>query len=269
MNDTTDHSWPVPLPASVKVERRGSIAIVTLNRPAKRNSLNDELVLGLQTFFSSVPDEVRGIVMTGAGGHFSGGLDLNELRETTVAESFHTSQIGQRLNDTVQFCKAPVVVVLQGAVIGGGFELAAAAHVRIAEPSAFYALPEGTRGIFLGSGGSVRLPRLIGASAVIEMMLTGHVYGAEDAHHRLRFSHYFVEEGAGLAKGIDLAEKIASNAPLANFAILQAIPRIVEQSPASGLFTETLMVGVAQGDEEAKRRLRAFLDHKANKVVRE
>lgn len=269
MNSDQSNAWPVTLPSCVHVERRGAIAILTLNRAEKRNALSDELVLGLQSFFSSVPPDVRGIVMKGAGGNFCSGLDLNELRETTVAESFTTSQIGQRLNDTIQFLRVPVVAVLQGAVIGGGFELAAAAHVRIAETSAYYALPEGTRGIFVGSGGSVRLPRIIGTSTVLEMMLTGHVYAAEEAHNRLRFSHYLSEPEQGLPKAIELAEKIARNAPLANFGVIQAIPRIAEQDPASGLFTEMLMVGIAQGDEEAKQRLRAFLDQKANKVVRE
>lgn len=268
MTDSTSN-WPVALPACIKVEREGAIAILTLNRPEKRNALSDELVLGLQTFFSTIPVDVQGVVMHGAGDNFCAGLDLNELKETSVAESFGTAQIGQRLNDTVQFCRVPVVAVMHGAVIGGGFELAAAAHVRIAEKSAYYALPEGTRGIFLGSGGSVRLPRLIGASTVIEMMLTGHVYGAEEAHQLLRVSHYLVEPGAGLPKGIELARKIASNAPLANFAVIQAIPRIVEQDPQAGLFTEMLMVGVAQGDDEAKRRLRDFLERKAGKVVRQ
>ncbi|MDB5896953.1 MAG: hypothetical protein JWP22_2100 [Ramlibacter sp.] len=267
MTDATTN-WPVALPSCVQVVRRGAIAVLMLNRPEKRNALSDELVLGLQSFFSSVPADVQGIVMHGAGEHFCAGLDLNELKETTVAESFETAQIGQRLNDTVQFCKVPVIAVLHGAVIGGGLELAAAAHVRIADRSAYYALPEGTRGIFLGSGGSVRLPRLIGASTVMEMMLTGHVYGAEEGHDRLRLTHYLVEPGTGLDKGVELAQKIAQNAPLANFAIVQAIPRIAEQDPSAGLFTEMLMVGIAQGDDEAKSRLRDFLERKANKVVR-
>jgi enoyl-CoA hydratase/carnithine racemase len=168
----------------------------------------------------------------------------------------------------VQFCSVPVIAVLHGAVIGGGLELAAAAHVRIAEQGTYYALPEGTRGIFLGSGGSVRLPRLIGASTVIDMMLSGRVYEAAEAHQLLRLSQYLVDPGTGLERGIALAEKIAKNAPLANFAVLQAIPRIVEQDPSSGLFTEMLMVGIAQGDDEAKARLRDFLERKAGKVVR-
>jgi enoyl-CoA hydratase/carnithine racemase len=267
MIDTTE-KWGKPLPDCVQVERRGAIALLTLNRPVKRNALSDELVLGLQDFFSSVPEDVQGIVMRGAGENFCAGLDLNELKETTVAESFRTSQIGQRLNDTIQFCTVPVVAVLHGAVIGAGMELAAAAHVRVADSSAFYALPEGTRGIFVGSGGSVRLTRLLGASTVIEMMLTGRVYDAREAHDRLRMTHYLVEPDAALDKGIELAERIAQNAPLANFAILQGIPRIVEQDPNAGLFTEMLLTGVAQGDDEAKRRLRDFLERRLNKVQR-
>ena len=73
-----------------------------------------------------------------------------------------------------------MVAVLHGAVVGGGLELAAACHLRVAERSAYYALPEGSRGIFLGGGGSVRLPRLIGVSRVMELMLTGRTYGAEE-----------------------------------------------------------------------------------------
>jgi len=265
---TTESNWPVPLPACVHVERRGSIAVLRLNRPEKRNALSDELVLGLQTFFSTIPADVHGVVMHGAGDNFCAGLDLNELKETNTAESFQTAIIGQRLNDTVQFCKVPVIAVLHGAVIGGGLELAAAAHVRIAEQGTYYALPEGTRGIFLGSGGSVRLPRLIGASTVIDMMLSGRVYEAAEAHQLLRLSQYLVDAGSGLERGIALAEKIAKNAPLANFAVIQAIPRIVEQDPSSGLFTEMLMVGIAQGDDEAKARLRDFLERKNGKVVR-
>jgi len=261
-------AWPIPLPNCVQVERRGAIAVLTLNRPDKRNALSDELVLGLQAFFSTIPSDVQGVVMCGAGDNFCAGLDLNELKETNTAESFDTCIIGQRLNETVQYCRVPVIAVLHGAVIGGGLELAASAHIRIAEQNTYYALPEGTRGIFLGSGGSVRLPRLIGASTVIDMMLSGRVYEATEAHQLLRLSQYLVEPGTGLEKGIALAEKIAKNAPLANFAVIQAVPRIVEQDPTSGLFTEMLMVGIAQGDDEAKKRLRDFLERKAGKVVR-
>ncbi len=268
VTQTNTMGWPVPLPACLTVAMDEDIAVLTMNRAAKHNALNDELVMGMQAFFATIPSYVKGVVIHGAGENFCAGLDLNELKETTTAESFETSMIGQRLNDTVQFCKVPVIAVLHGAVIGGGLELAASAHIRIADKTAYYALPEGTRGIFLGSGGSVRLPRLIGAATVIDMMLSGRVYEAEEAHTLLRLTQYLVESGQGLEKGVALAKKIARNAPLANFAIIQSIPRIVEQDPQAGLFTEMLMVGVAQGDEDAKARLRNFLERKADKVKR-
>ncbi|MEM6897896.1 MAG: enoyl-CoA hydratase, partial [Pseudomonadota bacterium] len=118
----------------------------------------------------------------------------------------------------------------------------------------------------VGSGGSVRLPRLIGTAAVMDMMLSGRVYNAADGHAQLRLSQYLVEEGEGVAKGLEIAKKIAQNSPLSNFGVIQAIPRIVESDPQTGLFTEMLMAGVAQNDEEAKRRLREFLEMKMNKV---
>lgn len=260
-------AWPVPLPPSVSGEIRGNIALCTLTRPEKRNALSDEAGRGIELFFSTLPKHIRGVVLHGRGDNFCAGLDLNELKEADATEGIEASINGQRVNDVVQFAKVPVVAVLHGAVIGAGLELAAAAHVRVAESTAYYALPEGMRGIFLGSGGSVRLPRLIGASTVMDMMLTGRTYDAAEGH-ALKISQYLVESGTGLAKAIAIAERIATNAPLANFAIIQALPRIVEQDPSAGLFLETLMVSIAQADDEAKKRLRDFLDRKSNKVTR-
>ncbi|MEL6233045.1 MAG: crotonase/enoyl-CoA hydratase family protein [Pseudomonadota bacterium] len=262
-------AWPVPLPDCVAVKSEGDIAHIALNRPAKRNALSDELVLGLTAAFSNLPSDAKAVILSGEGGHFCAGLDLNELRDTTTMEGFHNSFIGQGLNTVIQYCKVPVVAVLQGAVVGGGLELAAAAHIRIAEPSAFYALPEGTRGIFLGSGGTVRLPKLIGTATVMDMMLTGRVYDAAEAHRELRLTQYLVDEGAGQTKALELAAKIAKNGALSNFGIVQAIPRIVESDPQTGLFTELLMAGVAQESPEAKARLREFLELKMNKVRRD
>jgi enoyl-CoA hydratase/carnithine racemase len=260
--------WSRALPDCVSVATEDEVGIITLNRPQKRNALSSELVQGLTTAFATLPEGVKAIVLRGEGSHFCGGLDLGGLRESSIAECFAMSKIGQRLNDSIQFASVPVVSVLQGAVIGGGLEIAAASHIRVAEPSAYFALPEGMRGIFVGSGGSVRLPRLIGTQNVMDMMLTGRVIAAAEAHDRLGLVQYLTAEGEGLAKGIALAKRAAQNAPMANYAMLHALPRIAEQSPSEGLFTETLMVALAQDDEEAKRRLREFLDEKKNKVLR-
>jgi enoyl-CoA hydratase/carnithine racemase len=159
----------------------------------------------------------------------------------------------------------PVIAALKGAVIGGGLELACAAHIRVAEPSAYFALPEGQRGIFVGGGGSVRLPRLIGVARMTDMMLTGRVYSATEGAS-YGFSQYLTEEGNAFAKAMELAARVATNAPLTNFAVLQALPMIAEANPQTGLLMESLMATVAQSDKEAKTRIRAFLERKTAKV---
>ena len=161
----------------------------------------------------------------------------------------------------------PVVAVLHGAVVGGGLELAAAAHVRVAERSAYYALPEGSRGIYVGGGGSVRLPRLIGVSRMMDMMLTGRTYSAEEGQ-AMGLSTYLVEPGTGFAKGIELAARIAANTPLTNFAVMHALPRIAEMRSGGGYAVEALMSAIAQADGEAKARLKDFLEKRAPKVTR-
>ena len=165
----------------------------------------------------------------------------------------------------IEFGKVPVVSVLHGAVVGGGLELASAAHIRVAEASTFYGLPEGQRGLFVGGGGSARIPRLIGVARMTDMMLTGRVFDADEGG-RVGLSQYVVEDGKGMEKALALAEKVAANAPLSNFAVVHALPRIAEMGQDEGLFTESLMAAVAQGDDAAKGRMRAFLDGKAGKV---
>jgi enoyl-CoA hydratase/carnithine racemase len=253
------------LPASLHAEYRGAIAILRLNRAQKRNALNDEMVLGLETFFRNLPADIKAVVLHGAGDHFSAGLDLSELKTHNTAEAVQHSSMWHDVFDRLEFGRVPIVAVLHGAVIGGGLELAATTHVRVAERSTYYALPEGVRGIFVGGGGSVRIPRLIGISRMMNMMLTGHVYNSEEGQ-ALGLSHHLVEGGEGLDKGIELATKIASNAPLTNFALLHALPRIAEQDRASGYVMEALMAAIASSDEHAKKRVKDFLEKRAPKV---
>jgi enoyl-CoA hydratase/carnithine racemase len=257
---------PLPeLPASLHAERQGEIVVLRLNRAQKRNALNDEIVLGLEGFFAKLPEDVKAIVLHGAGDHFSAGLDLSELRVNSVPDGIHHSRTWHRAFDLMEFGRVPIVAVMHGAVVGGGLELAATAHVRVAERSTFYALPEGIRGIFVGGGGSVRIPRLIGTSRMMNMMLTGHTYNSEEGQ-ALGLSHHLVDAGAGLAKGIELATRIAGNAPLTNFAVMHALPRIAEQDRSSGYVMEALMAAIAGGDEMAKKRVTDFLEKRAPKV---
>jgi len=132
-----------------------------------------------------------------------------------------------------------VVAALHGAVLGGGLELALAAHLRVADETAFYALPEGRLGIYLGGGGSVRIGRVIGPDRVREMMLTGRRLDAEEGG-RLGLHHYTVGEGEALSRALELASTTSENAPLTNRLILSVPSRVDDVSREHGLFLEAL-----------------------------
>lgn len=244
----------------------GAVAVLRLSRPEKRNAIDNDTVRGIEAFFAQLPAGTRAVVIHGEGAHFCAGLDLSSLTETDAHAAVLHSRMWHRAFARIEGADVPVIAVLHGAVVGGGLELAAAAHIRVAESSAFYALPEGQRGIFVGGGASVRLPKLIGLHRVMDMMLTGRTYGAAEGVV-LGFSQYLTEAGHGLAKAMELARKIAGNAPLSTFAVLHAMPRIAESGDAAGLFTESLMAAIASSDVEAKARLVAFLEKRAPKVV--
>ncbi len=247
------------------IETAGAVAHIRLNRPAKRNAINDTLIAQLHSAFISLPAEVKAVVLSGAGEHFCAGLDLSELTERSVAEGIVHSRSWHAAMDAIQFGRVPVVAVLHGAVVGGGLELASSCHIRVAEESTYYGLPEGQRGIFVGGGGSARVPRLAGVATMTDMMLTGRVLDAQEGERR-GLSQYVVADGTGFAKGCELAARIAGNAPLSNFSVVQALPRIADLSQSDGLFVESLMSSIAQGDEAAKERVRAFLEKRAGKV---
>ena len=241
----------------IEIEREGDVALVKLNRPAKRNAINDALLAELDACFDGGLGDARAVILHGAGEHFSAGLDLFELmskRSPDVMVGMRRSRQWHRVFDQIQFGEVPVISVLKGGVIGGGFELAAATHVRVCEASAFFQLPEGQRGIFLGGSGSVRIPRIIGAGRVVEMMLTGRSLSAAEAF-QLGVAHYVVDDGAGLAKARELAQAIVRNAPATNYAVINGIQRISEMPMGEGLFAETMVTVMtkAAGTDAGKR----------------
>ncbi|MDH2414168.1 crotonase/enoyl-CoA hydratase family protein [Nocardioides sp. CER19] len=256
----------VELPSTLRASRRGKVAILTLARPEKRNALSDATVLGIERFFTSLPSDVCSVVIAADGDHFCAGLDLGEMAERDTLAGVRHSRMWHRAFEQVEFGPVPVVSALKGAVVGGGLELAAATHLRVAERSTFYALPEGMRGLFVGGGGSVRIPRLIGVARMADLMLTGRRYDADEGA-ALGLSQYVAEDGTGLDLAVDLATRIADNAPQTNYAIVQALPRIAEASPHEGYAMESMMAAIAQGTDDAKQRMQAFLDGRAQKVT--
>src|SRR5690349_1367679 len=215
--------------SELQVSVSGSVIHVRLHRAAKRNALSDTLIQQLHTAFVNLPEGIRAAVVSGEGDHFCAGLDLSELLERDVGEGVLHSRMWHAAFDQLQFGRVPVVAVLHGAVVGGGLELAASCHVRVAESSAYFGLPEGQRGLFVGGGGSARIPRLMGVARMTDMMLTGRVY-SRDEGVQAGLAQYAVADGEGFAKAMELARRIAGNAPMSNFAVMHALPRIADQA---------------------------------------
>ena len=246
-------------------QQSGSVLQLHLNRIEKRNALSDELVHALRQTFENLAPEVRAVVIGAHGEHFSAGLDLGELTERDPAQAVLHSRLWHQAFNAIQFAPVPVIAALHGAVVGGGLELAAACHIRVADETTYYALPEGMRGIFVGGGGSVRIPKLIGLARMSDMMLTGRVYRAEEGE-RAGFAQYRVASGQSFDKAMELAARVIENAALSNYAITQALPLIAEQSADHGYLTEALMTAITQSAPEAKQRLQAFLQGRAERV---
>ena len=251
--------------SDLQLDMQGDVAIVRINRAAKRNALNDDLILALRHTFETLPTHAKAAVLCGHGEHFCAGLDLSELQTRDAGEGMQHSRMWHSAFNQIQFGPVPVVAALHGAVVGGGLELAASCHIRVADDTTFYALPEGTRGIFVGGGGAVRIPKLIGVARMTDMMMTGRVYNAVDGE-RIGFAQYVVPAGTAFDKALELAQRIATNAPLTNYALMHALPRIAEQAADHGFVTESLMSSITQAAPEAKARVDAFLQGRAAKV---
>ena len=247
--------------AHITVRIDDHIAHLRLNRPAKRNAVNNGLLQDIEHCFDHLPAEATVVVISGEGDHFSAGLDLSEHQVRSPFEVLQHSQWWHRVFHKIQFGGRPVVAALHGAVVGGGLELATSTHVRVADGTTFYQLPEGQRGIFVGGGASVRVAKIIGPDRMTEMMLTGRKYDADDGY-RLGLSHYLVDQGKSLDEAFRLARQIATNAPLSNWASITAVSNIGDMSMANGLYTESLAAAIAQSSDEANRRMQEFLNRK-------
>jgi enoyl-CoA hydratase/carnithine racemase len=249
----------------VSYRLEGKVAVIGLNRPAKRNAISDRVVEALRMAAIQAQGEARAAVIYGEGDHFCAGLDLAEHKDKPLFEAIQGSRRWHAIFSEFERGEIPFFSALHGAVVGGGFELAAATHVRVADETAFFGLPEGQRGIFVGGGGSVRVARLIGAARMGDMMLTGRTVSPVQMEQWGGIS-YVVPKGQALARALELAQAATSNAPLSNYAILNALPRIAEMSVEDGLFTESVVSALTSETPEAKQRLQDFLEKRAARL---
>lgn len=246
------------------------VLVATLSRAAKRNALDRQFVEELYDLFHAIEgSEARAVVVAAEGDHFCAGLDLVEHhREDRSATDFmYICRRWHAAFDRIQHCGVPVIGALKGAVVGGGLELATAFHIRVADPSAYFALPEGQRGIFTGGGATVRVARLVGEGRMIDMMLTGRVYSGEEAV-AVGLCQYLVDADACLSRAIDIAHRAAQNPPLSNFAITSGIAHIGNMPSADAFFAEAFIAGITNTQEASKERLAAFTNKTAPKTVK-
>lgn len=251
----------------VSYELDGDVALVGLNRPEKRNAMNDALLHDVRLAVDKAVDEARCAVIFGHGPHFCAGLDLAEASKWLDVDAVTRRKRRGRWHpilDIVARGPIPWVAALQGACIGGGLEIAAAAHVRVSDETTFFALPEGQRGIFVGGGGSVRVQRLLGYARMADLMLTGRVLTAAEGE-RYNLCQYVEPAGQSLERAKSLARRIAQNAPLTNWAVGAFLPRINDLSHDDGLFMETL-IGPTVTSEQSKERLQAFVEKRAARL---
>lgn len=243
------------------------IWIVSLNRPNKRNALDLSTIEELVDFFSVAPRAgVKAVVLTGAGDHFCAGLDLIEHHDAdrSPADFMHVCLRWHEAFNKMEYGGVPVIAALQGAVVGGGLELASSAHIRVMDQTAYFALPEGQRGLFTGGGATIRVTDLVGKSRMIDMMLTGRVYQGQEAVD-LGLAQYIVD-GSSFDKAMELAKKVALNLPLSNFAICSAVSHMQNMSAMDAAYAESVVAGVVNTQPDARERLAAFADKSAARV---
>ncbi|NSX54078.1 crotonase/enoyl-CoA hydratase family protein [Parasulfitobacter algicola] len=249
---------------NLKLSVDDGIATVTLNREAKRNALDANTIEEFITLFSILPRSgVKAVVLTAAGAHFSAGLDLVEhyKQQRTAADFMHVCMRWHEAFNKIEYSGIPVIAALKGAVVGGGLELASAAHIRVADQGTYFALPEGQRGLFTGGGATIRVADLIGKARMIDMMLTGRIYKSEEAL-QVGLCQYLID-GDSEAKAMELARAAADNPPLSNFAICSAISHMQNMSALDASYAEAVVAGIVNTQPAAQDRLEAF----ANKTA--
>jgi (methylthio)acryloyl-CoA hydratase len=243
---------------SFAVSETDGVASVRLNRPDKRNALNADTIEQLIELFSKLPRSgVRAVVLSAEGDHFCAGLDLVEhhREDRSAADFMHVCLRWHEAFNKMEYSGVPVIAALKGAVVGGGLELASAAHIRVADRSTYFALPEGQRGLFTGGGATIRVADLVGKARMIDMMLTGRIYKGEEAIS-VGLAQYLVDDSE--ARAMELARLAAENPPLSNFAICSAISHMQNMSAFDASYAEAVVAGIVNTQPASRERLEAF-----------
>jgi enoyl-CoA hydratase len=251
--------------ANVLYETKGAIAYVTINRPKVLNALNMPTWVDLRKAFERARDDagVRGAILSGAGDKaFIAGADIGELAHVSAVEAEQSSRFGQEVLDLIENLGKPVIAAVNGFALGGGCETAMACTMRIAAPSAKFGQPEVALGLLPGGGGTQRLPRLVGKGRALQLILSGELIGAEEAH-RIGLVNEIVPAADLIARAEAILTKIAANAPIAVRFALEATNKGMETSQSEGLALEAAYFGLCAATEDKAEGTSAFLEKRA------
>jgi enoyl-CoA hydratase len=254
-----------PILENLLYEKKGAIAYVTLNRPKVLNALNQQTWKELSTVFEDARDdpEIQGVILTGAGDKaFIAGADIGELAHVTAVEAEQSSSYGQAVLDLIENLGKPVIAAVNGYALGGGCETAMACTIRVAAEQAKFGQPEVTLGLIPGGGGTQRLPRLVGKGRALQLILSGGMIDAQEAH-RIGLVNEVVPAGDLLTRAEAILKQIFANAPIAVKFSLEAVNRGLETTLAEGLSLEASLFGLCAGTGDKAEGTSAFLAKRA------
>ena len=247
---------------NIKFEKKNQIAYVTIDRPKVLNALNMATMQELKQVFAAVKDdiEVRVVILTGTGEKaFVAGADIGELsQQSPVAAKEYTHQ-GQAVVDAIENLGKPVIACVNGFALGGGCELALGCTMRIASENAKLGQPEVKLGLIPGYGGTQRLARLVGKGIAMQLVLTGEMISAQEAH-RIGLVNEVVPAAELLPRAEAIAAKIIANAPLAIQYAMEAVNHGLDLPLADGLFLEATLFAVCCATEDKNEGTKAFLE---------
>jgi len=250
---------------NILLEKKDAIAYVTVNRPKVLNALNGATIEELRAAFHELKQDalIRVVILTGAGEKaFVAGADIGELAERDPVSGKEFAHRGQNVFNLIENLGKPVIACINGFALGGGCELALACTLRLASDNARLGQPEVKLGIIPGYGGTQRLPRLVGKGLAMQMVLTGEMITAQEAH-RIGLVNEVTSATELIPRAEVIAAKIIANAPLAVQYTLEAVNKGMEMPLANGLFLETALFGVCCATEDKTEGTSAFLEKRA------
>src|ERR1700690_1818452 len=247
---------------NILLEKKNSIAYVTVNRPKVLNALNMATMEELRAAFTDIKDDasIRVSILTGVGEKaFIAGADISELAKHGAVSAKEYTHRGQSVLDLIENLGKPVIACINGFALGGGCELAMACSMRLASDNAKLGQPEVKLGVIPGLGGSQRLPRLVGKGIAMQLVTTGEMITAGEAH-RIGLVNEVTTAAELIPRAEAIAQKIIANAPLAGQFAMEAVNKGLEMPLAEGLYLEATLFGVCCATEDKKERTKAFLE---------